>query len=131
MVLVCRRRAAFPALSHPAVRGGVAAAQLRPLCMFVRWQNSKTVSRRKAQGKVNRCRAVLVESVRVEGKPTQKYIAFLASYEPGSRSWGQPFRFWHDALGCLDRLGNRISLEDRHPIEAALAAWVPRPCREE
>jgi hypothetical protein len=98
--------------------------------MFIRWQNSKTVSRQKQNDKVNRCRAILVESARIDGKPRQQHVAFLASYRP---DWlpAARFRFWREASERLDRLGNRISLEDRHKIEAALVARVPRPSPEE
>jgi hypothetical protein len=111
--------------------------------MFVRWQNSKTVARQKQKGKVNRCRAILVESVRVDGKSKQRYIAFIASYEPDVLDrqhlpeWqqrlrlGSQCRFWRDVGERLDRLGNGISPEVRHKIETALAAKVPRPSQEE
>jgi len=112
--------------------------------MFVRWQNSETVAKRKQPGKVNRCRAILVESVRVDGKPKQQYIAFLASFEPDvvaikrdmpewrqRRQFGAQCRFWRQLNKRLNRLGNRISLDDRHKIEAALAIRVPRPSQEE
>jgi hypothetical protein len=99
--------------------------------MFVRWQNSKTVSRQKQAGKINRCRAILVESVRIDGKPRQRYVAFpVASFKP-DRLESARFGFWREAGERLDRLGNRISLEDRHKIEAALVARVPRPSPEE
>jgi len=101
--------------------------------MFVRWQNSKTVSRRKRQGKVNRCRAILVENARIDGKPKQRYIAFLASYDPDPSPWndGPKTGFWRQAKLKLDRLSNRVSPEERLKIETALAARVPRPTPEE
>lgn len=103
--------------------------------MFVRWQNSKTVARWKRHDKINRVRAILVESVRQDGKPRQRYVAFLASYEPDEASHRLRLiiqcRFWRTACRVLDRLGNRITPDDRRQIEAALAARVPRPDAEQ
>ena len=39
--------------------------------------------------------------------------------------------FWDDVHERLDRLGNRISIDDRRKIEAAVAIKVPRLSREE
>lgn len=94
--------------------------------MFVRWQYSKSVARWNGQ-KVNRCKAILVESVRIGGKPRQKYITFIASYEPHCPAWLQLVArksFWNRAHDRLDRLSNVISKEDRSKIEEALALRV-------
>jgi hypothetical protein len=115
--------------------------------MFVRWQNYKSVARRhwrKNEPPITRCRAVLVESIRIKGKPRLKHIAFLASYQPHwlDRSFhnrefaermylGVRASFWRDARQRLDRLGNRITREDRSKIEAALALKVPLLTSEE
>ena len=107
--------------------------------MFVRWQNSKSIAKRKWRtppGTINRVRAVLVESVRVGGKPRQKCIAFIASYVPEDRRshhhQGKPqCGFWREVNECLDRLGNRITPADRAKIESAIADRVPRPSRED
>jgi hypothetical protein len=50
--------------------------------MFVRWQRSRTqalIPWRCAKTERTRLKAILVESVRVDGKPRQKHIAFLGS----------------------------------------------------
>jgi hypothetical protein len=94
--------------------------------MFVRWQNSKSVASWHRGGKINRCRAVLVESARADGKPKQTYIAFIASYDPKhSDQTSARHYFWKRARERLDRLGNRVSTEDRVKIEVALALRVP------
>jgi len=55
-----------------------------------------------------------VESVRVNGKPRLKHIAFIASYEPGTlKQFSTSVVFWRRARTRLDRLGNRITPEDR------------------
>jgi hypothetical protein len=71
----------------------------------------------------------LAESVRIEGRPRQRHIAFLGSIKIGLE-WNrdvdtaQRSGFWHHARAVLDRLGNRITLDQRAKIEAALAARV-------
>jgi hypothetical protein len=73
-----------------------------------------------------RCKALLVEAVRVNGQPRQRHIAFLARYQidaidrPDIR-----FLFWQRARSRLDQLGNRISPETRKKIEVTLARHVP------
>jgi len=77
--------------------------------------------------------AVVVESVRVNGKPGQRHVAYLASTtESGIASVHVHQRryFWDEVLDGLDRLGNRMSIEDRKRIEAAIALKVPRLTRE-
>jgi hypothetical protein len=98
--------------------------------MFVRWQNYRSVASWRPDKPIKRIKAVLVESVRVDGKPRQKYIAFLSSYNP-DRSGSGRFRFWREARACLDRLDNRITPDDRIKIEAELARRVPRTTPEE
>jgi hypothetical protein len=80
--------------------------------------------------------AVLVESVRVNGKPRQRHVAYLGSYhgEPDGilphwrngpdlhyRVW-----WWHRMTAKLDALGNVIPADQRPRIEAALAEKVPK-----
>ena len=103
--------------------------------MFVRWQQAHSVDRsrhaRERKDESARMRAILVESVRVDGKPRQRHLAFLASIERDQVS-GDIARaaFWNDARRALDRLGNQITLEDRSRIEAALAQRVKPLSRE-
>ena len=53
--------------------------------MYVRWQQYRSRARNPWQRECNdrraRLKAILVESVRVDGKPRQKHIAFLGSLE--------------------------------------------------
>jgi hypothetical protein len=85
--------------------------------MFVRWQTYQS------QWRDDRLRAVLVESVRIDGKPRQKHIAFLGSI--ASNSLGKPGpRFWYDVTAKLKRLGNRIGPEDYERIIASITAKV-------
>jgi hypothetical protein len=129
--------------------------------MFIRWQNYRSVARWNWRDPpIKRCKAVLVESVRVNGKPRLKHIAFIASYESpeNRRAWNDRWgsgsqqvedanaemmrnpecrvipdriRFWRTARERLDRLANRITPEDRTKIEAALALQVPPTTPEE
>jgi hypothetical protein len=70
--------------------------------------------------------AIIVESVRVGGRPTQRHVAYLGGITESAieidaqRAW-----FWDEVSRRLDRLANRVSVEDRKRIEAAVAAKVP------
>jgi hypothetical protein len=126
--------------------------------MFIRWQKYRSVARWNWRDPpIKRCKAVLVESVRVNGKPRLKHIAFIASYQSPEarhewncrtrREYGLPpaeygnmtecrvipdrIRFSRTARERLDRLANRITPEDRTKIEAALALQVPPTTPEE
>ena len=66
--------------------------------MFVRWQEYKSQAQsrrlrahRKKHGQ--RLRAMLVETVRIDGKPRQRYLAYLGSVQADRRD--RP-RFWYD-----------------------------------
>ena len=70
-------------------------------------------------------RAILVESVRVNGEARQKYIAFLGSLtiaQAGSDP--DALWFWYRVTKRLDRLGARIGSEDRARISASIAKRV-------
>jgi hypothetical protein len=72
--------------------------------------------------------AILVESVRIGGKPRQRHIAYLLSFvESELPSVYRRVYLWDDFAERLDRLGNRVSVEDRKRIEAAIAAKIKRP----
>jgi hypothetical protein len=93
--------------------------------MFVRWQLYKSQARNKWQREHNnkraRLRAILVESVRADGQPRQKHVAFLGSTSiDGSDRAG----FWYDVTTRLNRLGNRLSPQDRKRVGAAIAKRV-------
>lgn len=75
----------------------------------------------------------MVESVRVDGKPRQKHIAFLGSIASNSLgSLGNSGRrFWYDVTSKLKRLGNRIGPDDYERIIASIAAKIGgRPMTE-
>jgi hypothetical protein len=96
--------------------------------MFVRWQrrasSTEWVSAHWA--------AILVESVRVEGKPRQRDVAYLGGIsEGGLGSVGVRGEFWFRLSKRLDQLANRVSAEDRKRVEIAIAAKVPHVSRKQ
>jgi hypothetical protein len=76
--------------------------------------------------------AILAESTRVDGKPTQRHIAYLggitdsALEHPAHRGY-----FWQEVMQRLDQLANRVLKDDRTRIEEAIAEKVPRLTRQE
>jgi hypothetical protein len=112
--------------------------------MFVRWQTYRSQAlypwRAEQNDRRARLEAILVESVRVDGKPRQKHIAFLGSIQSddpkmttGNSDHAQFWRrmsanskayFWRDVTLKLKRLGNRIGPEDHDRIVASIAAKV-------
>ena len=90
--------------------------------MFVRWQEYKSQAKsrrlrafRKKHGQ-HRLRAMLVETVRIDGKPHQRYLAYLGSVQADRRD--RP-RFWYDVTRKLDQ--RRLSREERNRIKSAIA----------
>jgi hypothetical protein len=77
--------------------------------------------------------AILVESVRVDGKPQQKHVAYLGSFSTRqAASQAQRVYTWEHMLERLDRLSNRITPKDRKKIEAVIASKLgPRPTKRE
>src|SRR5262245_60876456 len=91
--------------------------------MYVRWQ-----SRKQVLGKDVRRTAIVVESVRVDGTPTQRHIAYLGGIaESAINNLASQCRFWTNVKNKLDSLGHCITVENRERIEAAVAKTVPRP----
>jgi hypothetical protein len=102
--------------------------------MFIRWQRRvRTRQTLIGWGDAGDIRwtAILAESVRVDGKPRQRHVAFLGSYVEHHRSPAGDClcraEFWDTVSACLDRLHNRISAVDRKKIEAAIAKVQKRP----
>ena len=100
--------------------------------MFVRWQSRK---RRRPQFGIGRksdihWAAILVEAVRIKGRPTQRHVAYLGGITESAieiihqRGW-----FWAGVFEILDRLGNRISPPDRRLIEASIGKRVRCPTK--
>ena len=62
---------------------------------------------------------MLVETVRIDGKPHQRYLAYLGSVQADRRDWP---RFWYNVTRKLDQC--RLSREERKRITAAIAKRV-------
>ncbi len=91
--------------------------------MFVRWKTDKA----------NRLTAVLVKSVRRDGKPRQKIIGYLASiahpHEYFIQKQEYRYKFWKavdDKLDFVQRCDD-VTVEQRRLIENKIAQTVPRP----
>ncbi len=98
--------------------------------MYVRWQSRKR--RRPNFGYSDQqdvhWSAVLVENKRVNGKPVQRHIAYLVGFTDSQAAIPPQRRFLWDAFRArLDRLGSRVSPQDRRRIEAALIEKIGRP----
>jgi hypothetical protein len=98
------------------------------LKMFVRWQK-----RRSTRSKYQRWKedpgtvwaAVVVESVRVNGKPQQRHVAYLGTFS--QRRLDQiDFDYWERVTERLDRFDDRLSADDRAKIENMLAEKIQR-----
>ena len=88
--------------------------------MFVRWQTYRSQARRWNTERAL-LKAILVESIRVEGKPRQKHIAFLGSM---SVDRSDMRRFWHEVTARFDQLGNRVGPDERARLLASIAERV-------
>jgi hypothetical protein len=98
--------------------------------MFVRWQylwldRQRKTKRRFRRVAVATAHAVLVESVRVKGKPRQRHVAYLGSFY-SKQDVGYRAKWWQRMTAKLDALGNVIPADDRPRIEAALAKNVSK-----
>ena len=114
--------------SHPGTRierhSAVGAAQGSPLSelMFVRWQRyrSRALNRERSDERARRS-AVLIETIRIDGKPRQQHVAFLGSV---SIDGSDRVAFWYGVTLRLNWLGNRLSPEEREQIGSAIAKRV-------
>ena len=97
--------------------------------MFVVWRRRTKRGRQGPEDRDARLEARLVEGIRIDGKPRQRFIVYIGSIEEPYDS-GDRVDFWDVASHVLDLLGNRIGAE-RSKIEASLAAKVPRPTAKE
>jgi hypothetical protein len=95
--------------------------------MFVRWQLYKSQARNRHRRAHNdkhaRLRAILVEGVRVDGKPRQKHIAFLGSIPIDGNERDREI-LWCRVTTALDHIG-RLSPQERRKIATAVAQRVP------
>ena len=101
--------------------------------MYVRWQSRKRRSIAYGHGRGRdgdvHWRAILVENVRVDGKPSQRHVAYLGGITESAINLDTPAQrmfFWDKAGEQLDGLGKKLSVKDRKAIENALASKVPR-----
>ncbi len=115
--------------------------------MFIRWLSYKSSVPQRQQepfrGYSERWSAILVESVRIDGKPRQRHIACLASirdidgmpdrfrYSFRDTAEAKRCKFWEKVIRKLDSLGNRMTAEERQRIEAQIAKKVPCPSQEQ
>jgi hypothetical protein len=77
-------------------------------------------------------KAILVESVRIDGKPRQRHVAFIASYEANKLDQIRTrSTFWRHARQRPDQIDNQITPADRSKVEGALAQRVPRTTAED
>jgi hypothetical protein len=79
--------------------------------MFIRWQNYRSVALwHRGKPPITRVKAILVETVRIDGKPRQKHVAFIASYEANKLDQiSTRSTFWRDARQRLDRISDQIT----------------------
>jgi len=98
--------------------------------MYVRWQSYKRRSKHweGAPRWVLHWRAILVESRRIDGKPRQRHVAYLGGFiRYDLRRTSSRVRLWERIERRLDKLGNRVSPDDRKRIVAALARKAGEP----
>jgi hypothetical protein len=95
----------------------------------LRWRSADYAYAREGTSKQDvHWRAILVENVRIDGKPTQRHIAYLAGFTESAVAIPAQQRFlWERIEQQLDRLHNRISAADRKKIEAALIKKIGKP----
>jgi hypothetical protein len=102
--------------------------------MFIQWQKRERWGwRRWHNNPVDvHWGAVLIEAVRVDGKPRQRHVAYLGSFtERGIESVHQRCWFWDRVTVRLHSLSNHLTDEDRNRIITELAAKVLVPTRQE
>ena len=101
--------------------------------MDVRWKGRKRqqpgtdLGHDDVLGQDVRWTAVVVESLLVDGNPRQRQVALLGSITESEIEIVHHRRYFWDAVHeRLDQLGNRMSIDDRRRIEAAITHKVPR-----
>ena len=102
--------------------------------MYIRWQSRERSTPAFGRGQSDvHWRAILVENVRVYGKPRQQHIAYVAGFTESAVAIPiQRLYVWDRVTERLDHLGSRISREDRRRIEAALSVKIgKRPTAEQ
>jgi hypothetical protein len=88
--------------------------------MFLRWQKRKRKSRAFGGGRRDtdtHWAAILAESVRVDGEPTQRHVAYLGGItDSGIEADAQRALFWQKATEQLDRLANGSQKTTAHAL---------------
>ena len=95
--------------------------------MFIRWQTHRSKGG-SYRGKTTRVRAILIKSVRVDGKSRQQYVAFIGSFVAETLDVETRRDFWKAAH---ERLSIYVDDDERSKIEAGLARRVPPLTAEE
>jgi hypothetical protein len=96
----------------------------------VRYRGHHGISRRGSNKQDVHWAAILVESVRVKGKPAPRHVAYLGGItESAIEIAAQRRFFWDEVTERLD--GLRLSPEDRQRIESAIAKKVAGPPTKE
>jgi hypothetical protein len=74
--------------------------------------------------------AILVKSVRRNGKPVQQHVAYLGGITEGENEERFPrWWFWDWMTKKLDKL--KISAKERRAVENAIAKRIPRPSKRQ
>ncbi len=110
--------------------------------MYVRWKkrklSQKSLDRRRGylseeqwplfEFSEHTLYAVLVESVRIDGKPRQRIVCILGYIGDKARAWGR-YDFWNDVRPRLD--GADLDRDTYSRVVAKLRETVPEPTDEE
>src|SRR5262249_49732539 len=104
--------------------------------MFLRWKSRKRRNPKYWTGKADEWlvdvhwAAIVVENVRIDGKTTQRHIAYLGGItESAIRIAPQRCFFWDGNDGKLRSL--KLAPPDRRRIKDAVASKVARPTKAE
>jgi hypothetical protein len=97
--------------------------------MYIRWQSRKRKKAEFGRGKGDvHWSAILAESARVDGKPTQRHIAYLVGFNESAVAHPQQQLYlWEGIAEQLARLDKLLSPEDREKIKAALVKKIGEP----
>jgi hypothetical protein len=106
--------------------------------MFLRWKKRRPPLARSFWARRNEDRnesrtlltAVLVEAVRIDGRPRQKIVKYLGSIQEWrieQRAYQPLHGFWQTVLSRLDTL--TLSKKERREIERQVADVVPKPTK--
>ena len=80
----------------------------------------------KSNGSYANERAVLAETVRIDGKPRQKHVAFIASYETNKLDQiSTRSTFWRAARQRLDQIGSGVHLKYQTALKVRTETVYP------